>query len=65
MLYNRVIAREGDFLLVSFNQVLNLEECRLYLDEVFSISMSDQELLRVRDQMQVIAEVLVEHALSN
>jgi hypothetical protein len=43
--------------------MLNLEECRSYLDESFSILVSDQELLHIRDQMQAIAEVLVDHAL--
>ncbi|HMO77944.1 MAG TPA: hypothetical protein PKA42_03435 [Candidatus Paceibacterota bacterium] len=43
--------------------MLSIEECRSYLNEDFLIKISDQELLQVRDQMQAIAEVLVDHAL--
>lgn len=44
--------------------MMNLDECRSYLNEGLSLKISDHELLQVRDQLQAISEVLVEHALN-
>jgi len=44
---------------------VNIEECREYLSQEALAGLSDEELLHIRDEIQYLAEVLVEHAMQD
>jgi hypothetical protein len=44
--------------------MLSIADCRSHLNEELSFTLSDEEITSLRDCIQEIAEVLVEHSLA-
>jgi hypothetical protein len=43
---------------------ININECRSYLSEEASIALSDEELASLYNQIEILSEVVVDHALT-
>ena len=43
--------------------MLNIEECRSFLSEAVSATLSDEALASLRDQIQTLSEVCIDYAL--
>lgn len=44
--------------------MLNINESRSYLSEEISAALTDEQIALILDQMQVLSEVMIDHALT-